>query len=128
MTSTQLRTIMIAGWTVGTSACTDGTFCTTSIEPAVVVEIRDSIDDTPIAAGASGRVVDGGFTDSLRAYASLSPGMLLSRAGADERPGEYLVQVEHPGYNDWTESGVRVETNACHVSTVTLQARLQRVP
>ena len=123
----RLSIIALLGSTLGTSACTDATGCTDSVEPAVVVEIRDSIDETPIAAGASGRVRDGVFTDSLRAYGSLTPGTLLSRAGADERPGRYLVEVQHPGYADWSESGVRVDRNACHVTTVTLQARLEWV-
>jgi D-alanyl-D-alanine carboxypeptidase len=38
------------------TACTEAVFCTDSVEPGLIVEIRDSVDDTPLAAGASGSV------------------------------------------------------------------------
>jgi hypothetical protein len=110
------------------AACADGMICTASVEPAVVVEIRDAVDDTPIAEGATGRVRDGGFSDSLRAYEETATGTLLSRAGADEREGTYVVEVSHPGFATWEQSGVRVTGDACHVETVLLQARLVRAP
>jgi hypothetical protein len=114
--------------TVTSAACTDATICTTSVEPGVVVEIRDANDDTPLAAGATGRASEGAFSDSLRAYETTALGTLLSRAGADEREGTYVVEISHPGYATWTQSGVGVTGNACHVETVRLQARLTRGP
>jgi hypothetical protein len=30
------------------AACTDGLICTTSVEPGVVVEIRDAADEAPL--------------------------------------------------------------------------------
>jgi hypothetical protein len=113
---------------VSSGACTDGMICTTSVEPGIVVEIRDAVDDTPLAADATGRVRDGGFSDSLHAYGVTATGTLLSRAGADEREGIYLVEVSHPGFVTWEQSGVRVTGDACHVETVRLQARLVRAP
>ena len=109
------------------SACIEG-ICTTSVEPGVVVEIRDASDDAPIAAGATGWVRDGGFSDSLRAYGGTMDGTLLSRASADEREGTYAVEVSHPGYATWLQEGVRVRGGGCHVATVNLQARLVRAP
>jgi hypothetical protein len=108
------------------SACTDGLICTASVEPGVVVEIRDASDGTPLAAGAVGRVRDGAFTDSLRAYGGTADGTLLSRAAADEREGTYVVVVRHPGYTTWELAGVQVRGSGCHVATVNLQARLVR--
>jgi hypothetical protein len=113
---------------VSSGGCTEGMICTTSVEPGVVVEIRDAVDDTPLAGAATGRVRDGGFSDSLRAYGVTATGMLLSRAGADEREGTYVVEVSHPGFAIWEQNDVRVTGDACHVETVLLQARLVRAP
>jgi hypothetical protein len=107
-------------------ACDPGG-CTTSVEPGVVVEIRDGADDTPLAAGAHGAVQDGGFADSLQPYAGAGDQM-LSRAAAYERPGLYTVRVEHVGYADWVAAGVRVRDGHCHVATAELTARLERLP
>jgi hypothetical protein len=126
MSDSILRAALLAA--VASGGCTDGMICTTSVEPGVVVEIRDAVDDTPLAAGATGRVRDGGFSDSLRAYGVTATGTLLSRAGADEREGTYVVEVSHPGFATWEQSGVRVSGDACHVETVQLQARLVRAP
>ena len=110
------------------AACTDSLICTLSVEPGVVVEIRDAADDAPLAAGAAGRVREGAFSDSLRAYGVTEGGTLLSRAGADEREGSYVVEVSHAGYVTWTQGGVRVSGDGCHVETAHLQARLVRAP
>ena len=110
----------------GSAACNDP-YCTTSVEPGIVVEIRDS-NDLPVAEEAVGRVSEGTFTDSLRAYESTATGTLLSRAGADEREGIYVVEVSHPGFTTWRETGVQVTGNGCHVETVRLQAQLIPAP
>jgi hypothetical protein len=105
------------------AGCSEWGACTLSVEPGVVVEIRDAADETPIAATASASVTDGGFQDSLRLYDGS-----LTRAGADERAGNYTVQVVHAGYVTWEQTGVRVRDTGCHVDTVTLRADLRRLP
>jgi hypothetical protein len=110
------------------TACIEGMVCTASVEPAVIVEIRDAVDDQPLAADAVGWVREGTFSDSLRAYGLTLDGALVSRAGADEREGTYVAQVSHAGYADWEQTGVRVKSDGCHVETAHLQARLVRVP
>lgn len=103
-------------------SCSEWGGCTLSVEPGVLVEIRDAADGTPIAATASGNITDGSYQDSLRLYDSS-----LMRAGADEREGTYTVQVLHTGYVPWERRGIRVRDTGCHVDTVTLQADLERV-
>jgi hypothetical protein len=94
----------------------------------VAVEIRDGFDDTPLAEAARGAVQEGSFIDSLRPYGTVGNGVLVSRAGADERAGVYSVTVEHDGYGEWRRDGVRVGSDECHVETVLLSAYLQRTP
>jgi len=105
------------------TGCSEWGGCTLSIEPAVIVEIRDAVDATPIAATASASVSEGSFQDSLRLYDGS-----LTRAGADEREGTYTVRVLHTGYLVWEQTGVHVRDTGCHVATVTLKADLQRAP
>lgn len=124
----QVITIVALCAAVMSSACIDGLICTTSVEPGVVVEIRDAVDHAPLAADAAGRIRDAGFTDSLRAYGVTETGTLLSRAGADEREGTYAVEITHPGYITWEQGGVRVSGDGCHVKTAQLQAQLVRAP
>ena len=105
------------------TSCSEWGGCTLSVEPGVLVEIRDAADGTPIAATASGTIMDGSYQDSLRLYDGS-----LTRAGADEREGTYTVQVLHAGYIPWERRDIRVRETGCHVDTVTLEADLQRAP
>jgi hypothetical protein len=100
--------------------------CRGSIEPAVVVVIRDAATGTPLAQRAWGVVRDGLYTDSLRPNQSetADQATLFSRRAADERPGTYDVEVRAEGYRTWQTRGVRVGRDACHVRTVVLHARL----
>ncbi len=95
--------------------------CTLSVEPGVIVEIRDAVDGTPIAATASGSVIEGSYQDSLHLYDGP-----LRRAGAYEREGTYTVRVLHAGYAPWERTRIRVRDTGCHVDTVMLEADLQR--
>ena len=101
--------------------------CTTSIEPAIIVEIYDAETGAPIAASASGYVQDGGFTDVLKPAGFLGgqPGTMYSRRAADERPGTYDVFVSHQGYVPWSTLDVNAGDGPCHVQTRTLRADLQ---
>jgi hypothetical protein len=103
------------------AGCSEWGGCTLSVEPGVLVEIRDAADGTPIAATASGTLMDGSYRDSLRLHDGS-----LTRAGADERGGTYTVQVLHSGYVPWERRAIRVRDTGCHVDTVTLQAEMQR--
>ena len=104
--------------------------CTGSVEPAVVVEIRDARTGVPLAERAAGAVREGAFVDSLTPYAFLGsdPSSMYSRRAANERPGRYEVEVQLAGYLPWAAGDVRVADGQCHVRTVTLQARLQPAP
>ena len=103
-------------------------FCTLSVDPALVVYITDSATARPLAGAALGVVRDGTFLDSLRPRLFAESGVMLARAGANERPGTYRVSLTLPGYRAWTSASVMVTRGVCHVNTQTLQARLQPVP
>ena len=104
------------------SACNIGSYaCTDSVEPGIVLEIRDSVSGAGLAAHALATVVDGGFTDSLR---FVSDPDSAYQYGLDERAGTYNLTVSAAGYQQWTLNSITVPDGACHVQTVRLLARL----
>lgn len=100
--------------------------CTTDVQPAIIVEVRDAATQAPAAAGATGTVRDGSFNDELRPF-DVGEGALRLH-GAYERPGRYTVTIDKAGYQQWQQEHVRVRDARCHVQTATLQAHLVRVP
>lgn len=104
----------------------DPGICTTDVQPAIVVQVRDAATQAPAASGATGVVRDGSFTDPMQPL-DLGENALELR-GALERPGTYTVTIDKPGYRQWEQQGVRVRDGSCHVRTVTLQASLVRAP
>ncbi|MEJ7758295.1 MAG: hypothetical protein WKF55_01755 [Gemmatimonadaceae bacterium] len=119
---------------VGLTSCNNpfagGYSCATVRTPAIVVEIRDGRTGAPLANAARGAVHDGAYIDSLRPYEGSGPGPanLVSRRAADERPGTYRVEVNHPGYRTWTVGGVRAVSERCGVRTSRISASLEPSP
>lgn len=104
--------------------------CLASVEPAVLVEVLDSVSSEPAAFGATGSLSEGPFLDSLTipGLGLYPPESLAYMRGGDERPGTYSVALLKPGYQPWHQSGVRARRGTCHVETVRLTARLQAGP
>jgi hypothetical protein len=46
---------------------------------------------------------------------------------AYERAGRYDLEIQAPTYRPWRLTGIRVTENECHVQTVPVQARLQKL-
>jgi hypothetical protein len=107
-------------------------YCPAMISPAIVVEIRDARTGAPLANDARGAVHDGAYIDSLAPYEGTGTGagplLLFSRRAADERPGNYSVEVNHPRYRAWTLSGVRAIAGPCGVKTRRISASLELAP
>ena len=97
--------------------------CLASVEPAIILEIRDSVSGAGRAASAVATVSDGGFSDTLYL---LPPDLTDSayRQGPNERGGTYDLTISTPGYLTWTLNSIEVDENVCHVATVRLTAHL----
>jgi len=102
--------------------------CTANVVPAIVVAVYDAQSGTPVADSASGTVVDGAYSDSLRAYEWDPSMVLIARAAAYERAGSYSLSIQRSGYQPWSASGIHVDRNECHVNTVVLRANMSRSP
>lgn len=96
-----------------------GGVCTTQFVYGVTVTVLDDGSGEAIADGATLTIRDSGYveivTDSF-------DGRTLS--GAGERAGRYTLTVERPGYLKWVQDGVVVIRGECHVTPVSLEARL----
>jgi hypothetical protein len=118
---------------VGLAGCHNpfagGYSCPAVISPAIVVEIRDARTGAPLANDARGAVREGAYVDSLTPYegtaAGAGPLVFFSRRAADERPGNYSVEVNHAGYRAWTLAGVRAVSGQCGVKTRRVSASLE---
>lgn len=103
------------------TACEQPVMCTASIEPSVVVEIRDSVTSAPAASGATLLVRNAAGGD---ATTGTGVGDLYLQWG-EEQAGSFDVTVQKPGYADWHREDVRVARGRCHVETARLLARLR---
>ena len=99
----------------------DPVACTEQAVAAIEVTVQDSASGTPAGRGARIIATDGAFADTARATVSYDGPYPLAR----ERSGTYTVTVEQQGYRTWSQSGVLVGRDRCHVRTAALTARLQ---
>lgn len=100
--------------------------CTEEARPALMVGITDSL--TGATSGFTGvtiRAIEGAYADSvvMPMYPDQFNGPV---ALAYERRGTYTVSVSASGYATWSKTGVVVDGDQCHVSTVSVTARLVR--
>lgn len=102
-----------------------GPICTGELRPAIVLHVRDSVTGAPLGAGTWVRIRYGTHVDSVQGppAAADHPFWL-----GPDAPGRYDLDVRRAGYRDWQARGVEVPGNECHATTVTLTARLQRLP
>ena len=105
---------------LATAACesTSPLVCTAEFVFGVSIEVTDSTTTLAIADSLSGTLVDGDFTEQMMAFGS-------TLVGAGEREGTYSATVAAPGYATWSQSDIVVTGDECHVTPVTLTARLQ---
>ena len=120
-TSQSVSVLIIASAGAACSLVTDSTVCDARADPALTVDVRDSLDNGFVGQGARVIARDGEFADTAESAYGERPAEL-----ALERPGTYLVTVDRAGYRLWSRSDVRVSSNECGVRTVGLRARLQR--
>jgi hypothetical protein len=104
------------------NASTPRTICTMEARAALTVEAVDSATGAPATRGARIVAQSATDTDSTKGPAASD----LPVGLAYERAGTYTVTVTKPGYRQWTQSGITVTKDECHVTPVKVTARLQR--
>lgn len=101
--------------------------CSLIIANNMQITLRDSVTNDPIVADSIVVITtDGAYADTIR----LSMPVLVSIPQVrvrGERAGTYRVQVTATGYAPWVREGVRVVDEGCHIRTVDLTARMQRL-
>jgi len=96
-----------------------GTACTMQFVYGISATVTDAATGANVTPGSYLVVREGSYVDSASAM-----GDFLAAAG--ERAGTYAVTIGRPGYSSFSQSGVRVTRNECHVNPVQLEARLVR--
>ena len=109
---------------------TDGSeiTCSNELRPAIEVDVFDARTGIPAAAGAT-VLLSGSARDSVTAPTS-SGALVIAKVWYEDRvkAGSYSVTVRKPGYSDWTQSNIQVQSDQCHVRTIErLAARLEPV-
>lgn len=99
---------------------TPGEACTEIAVPGIAVSVVDSATGDVLPPPSTVVAQDGAFSDTAEAITAPNYSLVY------ERKGTYLVTVTHDGYHVWQRSGVVVTSDACHVITVELTAKLQQ--
>lgn len=106
----------------------DSGACTQTFVPGIVVEVRDDVTNAPLAGRAVVAITDGDYQTSTTVYGYDEETHLpVLLASAYERPGVYAINVSVDGYVSWHVEGVVVRAAICHVETMSVAARLQRI-
>jgi hypothetical protein len=107
------------------SACEWDQACNNTGDAPIAVQVRDAVDGSPAAVGASGMIQSGSFSAPLSLPA---PDETLELYSAGPY-GTYDVRITKNGYRDWESNGVYVPGGKCGVArTVYLKADLERNP
>ena len=126
MTRTASRYLIVLATSTLAGCGTDPVLCAPLPDEAVAVDVRDSVTNARLLAGARGAVDASTRVDSLRPdRISLFPDSVLVGGTVE---GTVEVRVERPGYQAWVASGVqtRLQGNTCPTwDTQALTARLQ---
>jgi len=94
--------------------------CTLEARAGLWVEVRDSLTGAPAGEKASVVAKEEEFEETLRTLDG------LAFSGLYERKGNYSVSVQKIGYQNWQQE-IRVTGGECHVKTVHLQVKLERI-
>lgn len=99
--------------------------CPQSLEPALAVNVVDSIAGAPPGSAPMIISVNGGRTDTVTTpFGNPSSSTYLVGFG---RSGQFDLLIKAAGYHDWTMNGVSVSADQCGVPReVSITARLQR--
>jgi len=89
------------------------TGCTDELRMSLAVYVIDAITGASAASGATLIVHSAAFQDSVMLTRDGPYRQFEDAAGG----GVYQIVVRKPGYRDWSQSGIRIESDRCHVES-----------
>jgi hypothetical protein len=99
--------------------------CGSTMHPALIVVVLDSVSGMPLGATAEVLVADGDFRARLGPHVDPATPIARSFRGPTDRVGTYSVLVEAEGYARWVVGGLEVTRGRCGVISRALTARLR---
>ncbi len=125
-----LCVVALLGLSVLLCGCSEaGGFCTASSEPGITLEVRDAETGLPATCGLNGWVISGSYSEVLTPNVNCDQPDSLQYPivnGAHERAGVYTVLLIREGYKNWSQEGILVTEDRCHVNTVRIEVSLER--
>jgi hypothetical protein len=98
--------------------------------PMFSVMVREDATGNPAWWEATATITDGAFTEELVAPSTTPSDSVeawpLSSRGS--RLGVYTLTVERPGFAVWRVAGQEIRHSGCFVTSLSLEARLERLP
>ena len=102
--------------------------CTVALQPAITLTVVDSSSGTSAGLTSIYITIQSGLARDTVFVSSVPTGAPPFSVGlAFERVGTYDLTATAAGYRVWTQTGVVVDRDLCHVITVPIAARLQRL-
>jgi hypothetical protein len=115
----------LAGAACFRKSVTEPVYCTAEARPAITLIVVDSVTNQPALFQNLWAVArDGTYKDSVAVSLGDVQKGNVTVSLAYERAGVYTVSAKADGYQLWSKSGVTVTGDVCHVTTVSLTARL----
>jgi hypothetical protein len=97
--------------------------CDTAAYPGVEIVVKNSAGEF-INDDITAVIFEDNFRDTLMIYDVNELGEAISLAGAYERPGNYSLIITSDLYTTYTNTGIRVRNDRCHVRTRELSITL----
>jgi len=102
--------------------CEVATDCTTGLEPAITIKLKDKKTGSGIIEGKGFAILrDGGYVDTIEFRRHD-----IEMGGGYERAGKYSVEIEMEGYERWTKDNVMAPQGDCGPITQNIVAFLNK--
>ena len=119
--SANIRMTLVLSLLLGSLGCgiVGPVGCTAEVRFGVVVTVVDALDGAFVTEGLFGVLVDGSFREEMEVFEN-------TVRGAAERKGRYELTIMADGYTSFTERGIDVNADFCHVLPVAITAELEK--
>lgn len=96
-------------------------------EPPFAVRARffDQVSNDLLTGPTAGEIRDGAYRDSLRVDGYDDDGRVTTMAAGKGRKGTYRLTAKRDGYREYTQSGLKVQSEGCLLGTISLEVQLQ---
>ncbi|MEO8478555.1 MAG: hypothetical protein ABI542_02905 [Gemmatimonadota bacterium] len=85
----------------------------------------DGPSNALLTGPTAGELQEGAYRDSLRVDGYNGDGLVTTMAAGQGRTGTYRLTAKRAGYREYTQSGLKVQSEGCLFGTISLEVQLQ---